>query len=117
MTGEPAPIPLPLDSGRDRFTFSFSFYRLDTSVAPPDSPFNHLMLGANVMENVLMLDADHYITTDVISPLTANLTPCLAATSPPAPLRCGTPIAFLPGTVSAIRYPFANFNTKLPTNP
>jgi hypothetical protein len=101
-------------TGRDRFTCSFSFYRLDTSIAPPDSPFNHVMLGANVMANVLMLDSDHYITTDVISPLTGNLTPCLTATTPPSPLRCGTPIAFLPATVAAVRYQFSNFNTKLP---
>ena len=88
-------------TGPRRFTFSFSFYRLDTSFGPPDSPFNHLMLGARVQENVLLLDGDNYITTDVVVPLNGNLTN-------------GSPIFYFPGTVSAKRYQFSNFNTVLP---
>jgi hypothetical protein len=92
-------------TGPGRFTFTFSFYRLDTSVAPPDSPFNHLMLGANVMENVLLYNGgDSYITTDMIVPLDGNLT-------------TGAPLHFFPGTVKGVRYQFGNFNTALPQLP
>jgi hypothetical protein len=92
-------------TGPNRFTFTFSFYRLDTSFGPPDSPFNHLMLGANVMENVLLYNGgENYITTDMIVPLNGNLT-------------TGTPLHFFPGTVKGVRYQFGNFNPTLPQLP
>lgn len=90
-------------TGPGRYTFTFSFYRLDTSYA--DSPFNHLMLGARVQENVLITNGGaNYITTDVVVPLDGNLT-------------TGNPIYYFPGTVTAKRFAFANFNSVLPQLP
>ena len=86
-------------TGIRRYTFTFSFYRLDTSTG---DPFSRLMLGARVMENVLMAEnGNSYITTDVISPMNGNLT-------------TGSPLAFFPGTVKATRYEFSTFNQVLP---
>jgi hypothetical protein len=78
-------------TGPLRFTFTFTFYRPD-----PGSP--QKMLAVVVNENVRMTSENTYVTTDVIEPLDAN----------------GVPLFQFPGTVSATRYPFANFNTTLP---
>ena len=76
-------------TGPKQFTFSFTFYRPDPSGK---------MLPVLVNENVRMTSADTYITTDVIRPLDA----------------AGHPLFDFPGTVTATRYPFQNYNTLLP---
>lgn len=88
-------------TGPQRYTFTFSFYRLDSS-AP--NPFEALMPGARVMENVLLIKGgEEYITTDNVMPLDGNLT-------------SGQPVypPGFPGIVTAKRYPFGDFNTVLP---
>ncbi len=91
-------------AGPDRFTFTFSFYRLDTSTG---NPFGTLMLGAYVMENVLLTNGGkNYITTDAIVPLLSNLTDNQGDYAHP-----------FTGTVKAKRYEFGSFNQVLPQEP
>jgi hypothetical protein len=78
-------------TGPQRFTFTFTFYRPD-----PSSPTK--MLAVLVNENVKMTGPDTYITTDTIVPLDA----------------AGKPLFYFPGTVTATRYVFQDFNTLLP---
>lgn len=77
----------------DLYTFSFSFFRPRLPVEPLG-----LMVEVLVNENMKMIDEDNYMTTDIIRVRSAD----------------GLLLADFPGTVTAKRYPFQNYNQAFP---